>query len=708
MVWMVPLLALLALGSRRRWSRGCARRGRVARSRRAPGSRSCWCCSLPGAARRGLVIARSRALRRGEARAAEPAAPWREPAGVDARRLPPGQVVLCDPATSYAIPMMTRPLRRRRCSTSTARPTIRWRSTRILDARDALDPYGRLGADARVVAAMASTVIVLNDRFSRIPPTRLLGARARVVRGRARAVRPRARARSRASTTAATSWSTGCDRAALDTLQRRRPAARPFVHAVRPGARSGRRAGWATGCPAAPVRALAPRDVAPGDTLQRHGRLAGAGAAAGRLLPGVGALRPAAAGRIPAARRGREAGAQADRARCAASATASAKTTCRSAGAYGVDLWRPDQVVRDSFDGRRCRADVAEGTYQVEVRMHRQPHYPNYRLSDYFFDDDYYSGRGRGHDRGADVRRGARPGARRAGSRRRTPTMCGINGVFHYRGGRGRSGAARAPGAGACATAAPTTAACGATGRSALGQRRLSIIDLSPGGHQPMANEDESVWVTYNGEIYNWPELRAELLAARGHRFRGNSDTEVMLHLYEEHGAGAVRRTCAACSRSPVRPRRAARLLLARDRLGIKPLYYHDDGRRIVVRLRAQGAAARSRRCRARSTTASLADYLTFQYVPGAAHASGRACASCRPAHLLVADAERRRGSSATGRCRSSADDGQPLESSTASACARCSPRRCACACMSRRAARRVPLRRHRLERRRRAHGAAR
>src|SRR5262245_32534879 len=72
-----------------------------------------------------------------------------------------------------------------------------------------------------------------------------------------------------------------------------------------------------------------------------------------------------------------------------------------------------------------------------------------------------------------------------------------------------------------------------ATGRTGLAHRRLSIIDLSPDGGQPMTNEDDSVWITFNGEIYNFPELRPAL-ERRGHRFRSRSDTEVILHLYEE------------------------------------------------------------------------------------------------------------------------------------------------------------------------------
>jgi asparagine synthase (glutamine-hydrolysing) len=109
-----------------------------------------------------------------------------------------------------------------------------------------------------------------------------------------------------------------------------------------------------------------------------------------------------------------------------------------------------------------------------------------------------------------------------------------------------------------------------------LGMRRLSIIDLA-GGHQPVFNEDRSIWIVYNGEVYNFPELRRELEAA-GHRFYTNSDTEVIVHLYEEAGSDCVKKLRGMFAFALYDERRQ-KLLIARDRLGKKPLHYaHVNG----------------------------------------------------------------------------------------------------------------------------------
>jgi asparagine synthase (glutamine-hydrolysing) len=114
-----------------------------------------------------------------------------------------------------------------------------------------------------------------------------------------------------------------------------------------------------------------------------------------------------------------------------------------------------------------------------------------------------------------------------------------------------------------------------ASGNIALGHRRLSILDLSPAGHQPMANDDGTVWIIYNGECYNFREL-ARWLEGRGCRLRSRSDTEVILRLYEELGPDFVARLQGMFAFA-IWDAPRQRLLLARDRLGIKPLFYFAD-----------------------------------------------------------------------------------------------------------------------------------
>src|SRR5437667_1492905 len=112
-----------------------------------------------------------------------------------------------------------------------------------------------------------------------------------------------------------------------------------------------------------------------------------------------------------------------------------------------------------------------------------------------------------------------------------------------------------------------------------LGMRRLSIIDLST-GRQPIHNEDKNIWVVFNGEIYNFPELRRDL-ETRGHQFYTHTDTEVIVHLYEELGADCVHRLRGMFAFA-IYDLKNRELFVARDRLGIKPLYYADSPEQFI------------------------------------------------------------------------------------------------------------------------------
>ena len=146
-----------------------------------------------------------------------------------------------------------------------------------------------------------------------------------------------------------------------------------------------------------------------------------------------------------------------------------------------------------------------------------------------------------------------------------------------------------------------------------LAVKRLRIIDLVT-GDQPVSNEDGSITVVYNGEIYNFLELRRRLASA-GHSFRSRSDTEVLVHLYEERGDAFLEELNGMFALA-LWDRRQSRLLLARDRLGIKPLYYRWDGERLSFASEIKGILADHDVTRAVDPYA-LRDYLTFQNVFG-------------------------------------------------------------------------------------------
>jgi len=169
-----------------------------------------------------------------------------------------------------------------------------------------------------------------------------------------------------------------------------------------------------------------------------------------------------------------------------------------------------------------------------------------------------------------------------------------------------------------------------AKGAAGLGMRRLSIIDLA-GGRQPIHNEDKSVWVVFNGEIYNFPELRREL-EGRGHRFYTHSDTEVIVHLYEEMGADCVKKLRGMFAIALYDERKQS-LLLARDRLGKKPLHYALHEGRLLFGSEIKAILAGAPEL-AEVKTEGLLQYLYFGYIPDP-HTVFQRIHKLPPGHLM-------------------------------------------------------------------------
>jgi asparagine synthase (glutamine-hydrolysing) len=150
-------------------------------------------------------------------------------------------------------------------------------------------------------------------------------------------------------------------------------------------------------------------------------------------------------------------------------------------------------------------------------------------------------------------------------------------------------------------------------GNVGLAIRRLSIIDVKT-GHQPISNEDGSLWIVYNGEIYNHQELRAQL-QARGHCYRTRSDTETIIHLYEEYGSDCVKHLRGMFAFA-IWDRRRRKLFIARDRLGIKPFYYRYDGGKFLFGSEMKAILVYPG-VRAEFNRSTLAEYLAFGYIAG-------------------------------------------------------------------------------------------
>ncbi|MGE0105298.1 MAG: asparagine synthase (glutamine-hydrolyzing) [Blastocatellales bacterium] len=169
-------------------------------------------------------------------------------------------------------------------------------------------------------------------------------------------------------------------------------------------------------------------------------------------------------------------------------------------------------------------------------------------------------------------------------------------------------------------------------GNVALGMRRLSIIDLET-GHQPISNEDGSVHVVFNGEIYNFPELRENLLA-RGHDFKTHSDTEVLVHLYEEYGDSLVDHLNGMFAFALWDDKRQ-RLLIARDRMGEKPLYFTQVADRAFIFASELKALLEHPQVERRLNLLALRKYLQYEFVPSP-HSMIEGVYKLRPAHRLI------------------------------------------------------------------------
>lgn len=209
--------------------------------------------------------------------------------------------------------------------------------------------------------------------------------------------------------------------------------------------------------------------------------------------------------------------------------------------------------------------------------------------------------------------------------------MCGISGIWHYNHDEPVSETTLRRMTDAIAHRGPDDDGFYVTPRVGLGHRRLSIIDVS-GGHQPIFNEDGSVAIVFNGEIYNYRELAA-LVEARGHRLKTRSDTETIVHLYEEFGAQCVAMLDGMFAFA-IWDEKNQRMLLARDRLGKKPLYYSAHNGRFVFGSELKSVIASPQVPREIDYEA-LADYFSYQYIPSPKSVF-RHVSKLRPGHYLV------------------------------------------------------------------------
>src|SRR5262245_31805906 len=211
--------------------------------------------------------------------------------------------------------------------------------------------------------------------------------------------------------------------------------------------------------------------------------------------------------------------------------------------------------------------------------------------------------------------------------------MCGIAGRLEFDPGRSADPALVQRMCDTIAHRGPDDSGVWAHGPVALGHRRLSILDLTPAGHQPMTHLNGALCIVFNGEIYNFRELRADL-ERRGHVFRTRTDTEVVLHLYERHGVGCLDRLRGMFAFA-LWDAREQQLFIARDRVGKKPLAYHADDEGITFASEIK-AVLQDPDVDREPDPVALHHYLTYQYVP-APLCAFRGVRKLPPGHYLLA-----------------------------------------------------------------------
>jgi asparagine synthase (glutamine-hydrolysing) len=208
--------------------------------------------------------------------------------------------------------------------------------------------------------------------------------------------------------------------------------------------------------------------------------------------------------------------------------------------------------------------------------------------------------------------------------------MCGICGVLNFNRQEHVDGRALESMNNVIVHRGPDDAGFYSVENAGLAMRRLSIIDIKT-GHQPLSNEDGTVWIVFNGEIYNYRDLRTEL-AGRRHRFQSHSDTETIIHLYEEHGRECVQYLRGMFAFALWDARRRV-LFAARDRLGIKPFYYHLSPSRFIFGSEIKALLAFPE-VRAELNPAILPEYLAFGYISGS-ETFFRGIHKLLPGHML-------------------------------------------------------------------------